>query len=44
MQSEKGLVPFFVESERGHDILEVPQDKVAEEVVAQLQNDKWVTT
>ena len=37
-------VPFYVESEAGHDTVDVPKEKVAEEVNKQLiKGDSWVT-
>jgi len=37
-------VPIYVESPKGHDTLNVPEDKVQEEVEKQLKDGKWVTT
>jgi len=37
-------IPIYVESPNGHDTLNVPVNKVQEEVEKQLTDDKWVTT
>ena len=37
-------IPIYVESPRGHDTIEVPENKVQEEVEKQLTDEKWVTT
>lgn len=37
------MIPFLIESENGHDTLNVPEDKLQEEAVKQLENDRWVT-
>lgn len=36
-------VPVYVESVNGHDTLDVPKEKLKEEVETQLVNGKWVT-
>jgi hypothetical protein len=36
-------IKMFVESPNGHDTIEVPENKVQEEVEKQLKDDKWVT-
>ena len=36
-------IQFLVESSNGHDTLNVPENKLQEEVVKELNNDKWVT-
>ena len=36
-------IPMYIESERGHDTADVPQDKVQEKVEEQLKDDKLVT-
>jgi len=38
-----GTVPFYIESENGHDTVEVPEDQVKEEVNNQIRDGKWVT-
>lgn len=38
-----GKIPIHIESIRGHDTLEVPEDKVQETVTEQLKQDKWAT-
>lgn len=35
---------MYVESENGHDTLQVQENNVQSEVEQQLNNDKWVTT
>ncbi len=35
---------MYVEDETGHSTLDVPENKVQEEVEKQLKEDKWVTT
>jgi len=41
--NENNIIQFHIESENGHDTLEVPLDKLPEEVNKQLVDGKWVT-
>lgn len=36
-------IPLLVESERGHDTIDVPQTQLQNAVESQLKDDKWVT-
>ena len=36
-------IPLYVESERGHDTLNVPANQLQNAVESQLKDDKWVT-
>jgi len=37
-------VQFLIEDNTGHSTIDVPENKVQEEVEKQLDQDKWVTT
>ncbi len=39
-----GMIPIYIESERGHDTLFVSADKVNEKLEEELEKGKWVTT
>ena len=36
-------IPFLKESENGHDTVEIPEEKLGEEINKELQAGKWVT-
>lgn len=43
MNERKDLIPVLIESEMGHDTLEVPQAQLPDVVAEQLQQDKYAT-
>ena len=40
---EERLIPFLIESERGHDEKLVPEEKIGEEIQKELRDGRWVT-
>ena len=44
MEEKMKKIQFFIEDETGHSTLNVPENKVQEEVEKQLTDEKWVTT
>lgn len=37
------MIPFYIESENGHDTEEVKKEEVKQEIEKHLENGKWVT-
>lgn len=40
---KKKTIPIYIESENGHDTLEVPKAEVQAEVTKQVKDGKWAT-